>query len=105
MVRETIIESAPDEAERLQVLRDYAILDTPAETAFDELTELAALICEAPIALITLLDEHRQWFKSRVGISVSETTRDLAFCTHTIQQPDLFVVADALIDSLVMTAQ
>jgi GAF domain-containing protein len=61
--------------------------------------ELAAYICEAPIALITLIDEQRQWFKSQVGISIKETTRDISFCTHAIAQPHLFIVPDTLADA------
>ena len=88
----------PDEAQRLESLREYAVLDTPAEACFDDLTELAARICEAPIALISLIDENRQWFKSRVGLDTAETSRDIAFCAHAIQQKELFVVPDATLD-------
>src|SRR5881628_2762908 len=93
--------SAPlpsDEAARLEALREYRILDTEAEPAFDDLTFLAACICEAPIALISLVDENRQWFKSRVGLDASETPRDIAFCSTAILQNDVFVVPDALAD-------
>lgn len=88
----------PDEPQRLESLRQYAVLDTPAEAAFDDLTELAAHICEAPIALISLIDENRQWFKSKVGLDASETSRDVAFCAHAIHQPGLFIVPDATLD-------
>jgi len=88
----------PDESRRLEVLRDYALLDTPPEQIFDDLTELAAHICEAPIALISLVDENRQWFKSRVGLTVEETARDISFCGHAILQPALFIVPDATKD-------
>ena len=87
-----------NETKRLQVLWQYEVLDTVPEEIFDELTELAARICEAPIALISLVDEKRQWFKSRVGITLSETSRDLSFCAHAIHQPDLFTVPDATQD-------
>ncbi len=89
----------PNEKKRLEVLWDYDVLDTPPEEALDEITTLAALICEAPVALITLLDGRRQWFKSRVGLSVAETARDISFCGHAIQQSGLFVVNDASKDA------
>src|SRR3989337_681546 len=89
----------PDnEAARLEALRQCEILNTPSEEAFDDLTAWAAHIFEAPIALITLVDENRQWFKSRVGLDITETSRDIAFCAHAIFQPDLFIVWDALKD-------
>ena len=87
------------EAERLAALEKYAILDTDPELAFDDLTLLASFICKTPIAMITLIDEHRQWFKSRIGISPSETSRDIAFCSAAIEQSDIFVVPDALQDA------
>jgi GAF domain-containing protein len=83
------------EKKRLKVLWQYEVLDTVPEALFDDLTELAARICEAPIALISLVDEKRQWFKSKVGTSVTETSRDISFCAHAIKQSDLFVVPDA----------
>ena len=88
-----------DEVKRLKVLWQYDILDTVPEALFDDLTELAARICEAPIALISLVDENRQWFKSKVGTTVSETSRDISFCAHAIRQTGLFIVPDALEDS------
>lgn len=84
-----------DEAARLAALRRYRILDTDPERAFDDLTMLASHICRTPIALITLVDADRQWFKSRVGVSISETSRSVSFCTHAIRQRELFVVPDA----------
>ena len=74
------------------------ILDTEPEQAFYYLTFLASQICGTPMALITLLDEQRQWFKSRVGTSATETERSIAFCEHTIQQDDVFVIPDTLAD-------
>ena len=84
-----------DEAGRLQALRRYRILDTKPEQAFDDLTMLASHICGTPIALITLIDADRQWFKSRLGLSLAETSRSVSFCTHAIKQHDLYVVPDA----------
>ncbi len=85
------------EAARLKSLRSYGVLDTPPEAAFDRLTNLAAELFETPIALVSLIDEQRQWFKSRHGLEATETPRDLAFCAHAIrQQPGTtFVVEDA----------
>jgi GAF domain-containing protein len=87
-----------DEKKRLKVLWQYDVLDTVPEEIFDDLTELAARICEAPIALITLVDKSRQWFKSKVGTTLNETSRDISFCAHAILQPDLFIVPDATKD-------
>jgi two-component system, cell cycle sensor histidine kinase and response regulator CckA len=88
-----------DEAGRLATLRALDILDTAQEAAFDEITRLAAQICRAPIALISLVDESRQWFKSRIGIETQETPREHSFCAHTILAKDeVFEVSDAHAD-------
>ena len=82
------------ETDRLDALQRYDILDTLPEQAFDDLARLAAQICQTPIALITLVDADRQWFKSKVGLTVSETPRDVAFCAHTIVERRLLIVPD-----------
>jgi GAF domain-containing protein len=87
-----------NEKKRLRVLWQYDILDSVPEEVFDDLTELAARICEAPIAMITLVDEDRQWFKAKLGVTVNETSRDISFCAHAIGQPELFIVPDATLD-------
>jgi GAF domain-containing protein len=87
-----------NERARLETLRQYEILDTDPEESFNDLTRLAAYICNTPIALISLIDENRQWFKARVGISEKETSRDVSFCAHAILQDGPFIVRDALDD-------
>jgi GAF domain-containing protein len=90
--------NAETEKRRLKVLWQYEVLDTIPEQLFDDLTELAAVICEAPIALISMVDERRQWFKSRFGTTVEETSRDVSFCAYAIQQSELFIIPDATQD-------
>jgi hypothetical protein len=89
---------SPNDAARVSALQKYAILDSEPEQAFDDLTLLATYVCKTSMALISLIDEDRQWFKSKVGVSATETSRDIAFCSTAIQQPDIFVVPDALQD-------
>ena len=90
----------PDrEGDRLEALRSYGVLDTGPEGAFDDLADLASRICQAPMALISLVDRDRQWFKARVGLDISETPREIAFCAHAILGSGLMVVPDAHSDA------
>lgn len=84
-----------DENKRLDALSEYSILDSEAESVFDEIVALASFICGTPISTITLIDEKRQWFKAQVGLKDSQTPRDVAFCAHAILQNELMVVNDA----------
>jgi diguanylate cyclase (GGDEF)-like protein/PAS domain S-box-containing protein len=88
----------PTEQHRLYALDALAVLDTPAEQRFDRFTRLAALSFGVPIALVSLVDEHRQWFKSRCGLDVAETPRSIAFCSHAVAQDEMLVVEDAALD-------
>ncbi len=88
----------PDETSRLEALRNLRMLDTAPEADFDDVTRLASHICGVPIALVSMVDADRQWFKSRVGLEATETPRDMAFCAHAILQRELFVVPNALED-------
>jgi GAF domain-containing protein len=83
------------ETARLAALNRYAILDTEPEQSFDDLVVLASFVCRTPIATLSLVDDHRQWFKSKVGVEIRETPRDISFCAHAIQQKELFIVPDA----------
>jgi len=87
------------ESGRLAALDRYAILDTEPEQTFDDLVVLAAYVCKTPIAMLSLVDDHRQWFKSKVGVEIRETPRDTSFCAHAILQQDLFIVTDTRHDA------
>ena len=90
----------PDnETNRLEALVSYNILDTPPEIDYDEITQLAATICNCPISAISLIDEDRQWFKSAIGLGVNFTAREISFCTHAIVEPNkIFIIPDATLD-------
>ncbi len=88
-------ERSVDEAERLRTLAAYGVLDTPTDARFDDLARLATRLCSTPMAVITLVDDHRQWFKAEIGLGVRETPRSVAFCAHTIESLGLFQVPDA----------
>lgn len=95
------MQNAPShyEERRLTALRNFQILDTPEEEAYDDIVNLASHICQVPIALISLVDDQRQWFKAKVGLDARETPRDQAFCAHAIQQPSkMMEVEDASLD-------
>ncbi|HJV85112.1 MAG TPA: EAL domain-containing protein [Noviherbaspirillum sp.] len=87
-----------DEQMRLDALKQYHILDTGPEQQFDDIVTLVSSICNTPMATVSLVDEHRQWFKSRLGIALDETPREIAFCDHAIRQTDIFVINDATRD-------
>ncbi len=86
------------ESQRLTTLREYDVLDTPPEEAFNRITRLAQSALRMPIVLVSLIDENRQWFKSRVGLDVEQTPRSDSFCTHAIQQDTPFIIPNALLD-------
>ncbi|MDH3458754.1 MAG: sensor domain-containing diguanylate cyclase [Gemmatimonadota bacterium] len=88
----------PDEPDRLETLEQYDILDTAPEQAYDDLTLLASEMCDAPIALVSFVDSERQWFKSRIGLEVAETPRDVAFCAHAVASQETLIVPDAMQD-------
>ncbi|GAB4568940.1 MAG: hypothetical protein Tsb0020_22890 [Haliangiales bacterium] len=90
------------ERARQRALLAYELLDTAPEEGFDRLTELAAAICETPIALVSLIDDSRQWFKSRIGLEPQQTAREVAFCNHAIRDTGLFEVTDATLDKRFM---
>ena len=87
------------ESDRLQALKDYRVLDTVPEKMFDDIALLASQICQVPVALISFVDENRQWFKSKIGFSDNETNREVSFCSHAILGDEVMVVTDALADS------
>lgn len=94
-----VVSPAWDESDRIAALRSYGILDTEPEKPFDELVALAARVCEAPMAVISLVDDRRQWFKARIGLGVSETPLSTSFCALAMTETDGLVVPDAQRDS------
>ena len=88
-----------EEHQRLAALESYEILDTPPEPDFTNLVNLAAQICRAPIAMVSLVDGERQWFKAKIGLEINETSREASICAHALNEPDLLVVPDALADA------
>ncbi len=87
-----------DDMARVAALLRYRILDSPPDTAFDDLAHLAAALCRAPIAVVTFIDRDRQWFKATVGLAITETVRDAGLCAFTIQQTELVTIEDAQAD-------
>lgn len=92
-------EIAQDEQVRLETLRSLSILDTPPEERFDRLTRMAKRLFGVPIALVSLVDQNRQWFKSCVGLELSETSRDISFCGHAILGNEIFIIPNAIEDT------
>src|SRR3954452_22561585 len=91
--------SSQNEEARLEALRRYQVLDTPPESDFDNIVQLAAQICQTPISLVSLVDRDRQWFKGRYGLELVQTPRQISFCSHTIKQaPSMMIVPDAKTD-------
>ena len=92
-------ENPKNESERLAGLRQLEILDTEPEERFDRVTKLARSVFNVPIALVSLVDKDRQWFKSSCGLDASETPRDISFCGHAILGEGIFLIPNALVDS------
>ncbi len=90
--------TGPGETDRCATLRDLGILDTPSDDNFDAAVKLASLSLGAPVALVALIDEHREWFKAITGWQTREAQREVAFCNYTILQDDVLVVEDATLD-------
>jgi signal transduction histidine kinase len=88
----------PNEAERLQALRSYGILDTPIEPAFDDITRIASHVCQTPISVVNLIDQGRQWFKSEIGLGVRETPLESSICAHAILEHSFLEVPDTTLD-------
>lgn len=92
-----------NERQRIEVLNQYQILDTPPEEVFNELAQLAANFCETPIALISLVDAEREWFKSKIGVTISEVPRSISFGNYTILQSQILIIPDTLQDERFVT--
>ena len=88
-----------DEQERLEALRSYNIIDTDPEPVFNDLAQLAAYVCGTPMAVVSLLDDERQWLKARVGIDLREVPREQTFCQYALRANDVFEIPDTLADA------
>ncbi len=93
-----LAQSHPENKKRLEILRSFGILDSGAEKSYDDLTQLTADICEAPICIVSLLEEDRQWFKSVIGLGIRETTIDKSICAHAVEQDDYLEIRDTRLD-------
>ena len=93
-----IISDKDKEEQRLKALAEYRILGTEPESCYDDVTQIAAVTCNVPISLMTLVDKDRQWFKSKIGLEINETKRDWSFCTHAIKEDSPLIITDALQD-------
>ena len=97
-MNDSLLPIPPNEPERLHSLYSYTILDTLPEKDYESITKLASAICKVPIALVSLIDANRQWFKSKVGIDIQETPRNISFCQYAIMGTSIFEIEDALLD-------
>ena len=93
-----LIPKKEEEERRLKALAEYRILGTKPESCYDDITKIAASTCDVPISLMTLVDRDKQWFKSKVGLEITETKRDWSFCTHAIQENSPLIIQDAFQD-------
>jgi CheY-like chemotaxis protein len=93
-----------NESSRVESLRSLRILGTSCEQVFDDIAHLAALICDAPVAIVAFIDEQRVWFKAKIGVELDEIPRDCSFCAYAILQPDVLIVPDPLADERFMNS-
>jgi len=93
-----------NELPRLESLRNFRILGTSCEQEFDDIARLAAVVCDAPVAVITFIDEQKVWFKAKIGLELDEIPRDGSFCAYAILQPDILIIPDPLSDERFMSS-
>jgi len=95
---QNLVSKKEEEERRLKALAEYRILGTKPESCYDDITKIAATTCNVPISLMTLVDKDKQWFKSKIGLQISETRRDWSFCTHAIKENSPLIIHDAFQD-------